>query len=205
MTTVRARRWAKTAAVVAVAAAALSGCGIPATSVPVDAGSAPSRASCEVHGQGAKGSPRPGLATATVYLVCTSQLMPLTRSTAMPSGSTAHDPVQVARALLDEVRRPPSAAEGNAGFSTEVPDDLAVSGPRKGDPAKALRLSEQPDELPPFALAQLVCTYAGTDAAGGDPAVLLGGPQDVRPLRYECTDQLRSHAESVQEGLPIGS
>ncbi|MGW2599702.1 hypothetical protein [Streptomyces klenkii] len=174
-------------------------CGIRGTAVPVDAGGAPSRSSCVVK----PGRTLPsGAATVTVQLECTSQLVPVTR--AVPGPDTSEDGVAVARLLLDELRKAPSNEEAEAGMSTAVPQRLTVSGPRPGDPAGTLRLGRDPGELPQVGLAQLVCTYAGTAAADGKRAVILGGPAEERPRSYVCTDELRVHPDSADiTGTPV--
>ncbi len=104
------------------------------------------------------------------------------------------------------MRKPPSRAEDEAGFGTSVPEGLEVRGPAEGDPDEALRLSEEPGGLPPFALAQIVCTFAGTDAAGREDSVVLAGPTgdgaDGRPMEYSCTRALRGGPEATK---PTGS
>ncbi|MBO0652878.1 hypothetical protein J1792_08775 [Streptomyces triculaminicus] len=176
--------------------AVLTGCGIRGTAVPVDAGSAPSRATCVVR-PGAQSPPPEGSLRMSVQLLCTSQLLPVTRLVASPSPD---DPAGLARALLEELKRQPSPVENEAGFSTEVPQRLTVSGPRPGDPAGTLRLNTAPEQLPPSALAQVVCTYAGTAAADGRSTVALGGPDDERPKGYACTEETRAHPEAVRSG-----
>lgn len=172
----------------------VAGCGIRGTAVPVDAGSAPSRATCVVR-PGPQSAPPPGSTTISVQLVCTSQLLPVTRVVAVQEDNQA---VSLARALLDELRRQPAPVEEEAGFSTDVPQRLTVSGPRKGDPDRTLRLNTAPEELPPLALAQVVCTYAGTAAADGRSTVVLGGPGEDKPRDYTCTEETRTHPETVQ-------
>ncbi|MCZ2527256.1 hypothetical protein [Streptomyces sp. HB2AG] len=214
------------ALLVAAALAAASGCGIRATSVPVDAGAAPSRVSCttpsEDPGPGAppaspSGSPSaPGSSSADasaspgaeasgkpaaqraveVYLVCRSEVVPRTRT----AGFRDDDPEAAARRLVGLLRAGPTREEGGAGFTTDVPPDLQVRGPRSGDPEDAWRLSREPDELPSFALAQLVCTFSASLADGGP--VLLGGPDDDRVLSYPCTQELRTRPEA---GLTAGA
>ncbi|MFC5719035.1 hypothetical protein ACFP1Z_02410 [Streptomyces gamaensis] len=174
--------------------ALLAGCGIRGTAVPVDAGPAPSRASCVVR-SGA--SPAPGVTTVTVQLECTSQLVPVTREVTLPR-QAAGDPVAVARVLLEQLQRTPAGAEAEAGLTTAVPSKLTVGGPRAGDPAGTLRLARDPDELPQVALAQLVCTFAGTAAAKGGQAVLLGGPDADRPKSYRCTEEMRGHPDTAE-------
>jgi hypothetical protein len=172
-----------------------SGCGIRGTSVPVDAGPAPSRASCQAPepGQSAEGA---GRLTVRVYLLCTSRLLSVSRSAQLTDEKTP-EPLQVARALLDQLQEQPSVAEEDAGFSTAVEDWVRVSGPAKGDPDGALRLNRLPEELQSYALAQIVCTYAETTVADSRHRVVLGGPDaDRDPLkRYECTGEMRRHPE----------
>lgn len=77
-------------------------------------------------------------------------------------------------------------------------------GPREGDPGNALRLSRIPDELPAYALAQLVCTFAGSAAVAGDESVVLGGPDGDPLKRYPCTEELRARPEAAQTtGVPL--
>ncbi|MEV5506516.1 hypothetical protein [Streptomyces orinoci] len=183
-------------ALLALALCALAGCGIRGTAVPVDAGGAPSRATCQVHPQ-APATPPAGTVSMPVQLVCTSQLLPVTRAVATAG---RQDAPGLAQALLDELRRQPTPAEDEAGFSTDVPQRLTVTGPRQGDPADALRLSTPPDELSPLALAQVVCTFAGTAATGGKRVVVLGGPGAEPPRGYPCTEETRAHPETLQGG-----
>ncbi|GHF48746.1 lipoprotein [Streptomyces mashuensis] len=192
-----ARRAVVVAAGLLVLSGTAAGCGIRGTAVPVDAGSAPSRATCVVR-QGAQTAPPEGSVSLSVQLLCASQLLPVTRTVALPGDE---DPAGAARALLDELKRQPSPLEDDAGFSTDVPQRLSVSGPRPGDPAGTLRLSVTPDELPAPGLAQVVCTFAGTAAAGGRSTVVLAGPGDERPDRprsYGCGDEARARPESVR-------
>ncbi|MBT2385725.1 hypothetical protein J7E86_19535 [Streptomyces sp. ISL-11] len=172
---------------------ALSGCGIRGTAVPVDAGGAPSRASCVVP---ADRSAPGGLATVTIQLTCTSQLVPVTRQVSLPD--KPGDTVVVARALLDELRESPSNEEAAAGLTSSVPQRLTVAGPRPGDPGGTLRLGREPEELPQVALAQVICTYAGTAAADGKDTVVLGGPGEERPRAYGCTDAMRGHPDTAE-------
>ncbi|MFI1967060.1 hypothetical protein ACH429_23585 [Streptomyces pathocidini] len=190
------QRCAAVAATMAVGVLAAAGCGIRGTSVPVDAGPAPSRASCE--------APRSGAADHSeavpirVYLVCNTQLVPVDRALRMPEGRFSSDRLGLARALLDELRAEPSGPEQDAGFDSDVPASLEVSPAREGDPAATLRLNRLPDELPSYALGQLVCTYAETPLAAAEAAVLLGGPADDEPRRYRCTESLRAHPDVAQ-------
>ncbi|MFJ9854527.1 hypothetical protein [Streptomyces sp. NPDC101150] len=185
-------------AAVAVVALAAAGCGIRGTSVPVDAGGAPSRVSCKAPGRDAE-SAAPGRSAVAVYLVCSSTLAQVERSVPAPKGKTAAAVrLAVARALLDELRHRPSPAEEEAGFSSAVPEDLKVTGPRAGDPTDALRLSIRPDDLPSFALAQLVCTYGASPALGRSHAAVLGGPDKDVPHRYDCSADVLSNPDIAQ-------
>lgn len=191
------RRRTPRAAAVALGAVALlaSGCGIRGTSVPVDAGAAPSRASCQAPPEG-RSAQFAGRVSVTVYLVCTSQIHALTRGVGMDE-KISTEPVQVARAMLEQLHQSPTASENDAGFSTAVDDELEISGPGAHDPDGALRLNHPLDQVESRALAQLVCTLADTSAADSEHGVLLGGPEGSGSplLRYECTAELRRHPE----------
>ncbi|MCB5168655.1 hypothetical protein LG634_28020 [Streptomyces bambusae] len=186
--------WA--AALLLLPAALAGGCGIRATTVPVDVGAAPSRVSCDKPARNTSGA-ADGL-RATVEMVCGSQLVGIERvvhlSEKRPVRATR---VPVAQALLAELERPLSAAERDAGFTTGVPDGLSVTAPRAGDPAGTLRLSRKPEDLPPLALAQIVCTLAGTPLTGGPGPVVLGGPDADPPRAWECTAAVRARPEAV--------
>ncbi|MEU4682394.1 hypothetical protein [Streptomyces xinghaiensis] len=200
----RPRRGPLTAALAALVLAGSAGCGIRGTSVPVDAGPAPSRVSCQV-----SGDPRPvpdsgKEAPADVYLVCSAQIMRVQRAVRYTDGRAEEDRLRRARDLLAELQTPPSRAEDEGGFSSEVPDGLEVAAPREGDPGDALRLSRIPDELPAYALAQLICTFAGSAAVAGDGSVVLGGPDGDPLKRYPCTEELRARPEAAQTtGVPL--
>ncbi|MBB5934849.1 hypothetical protein [Streptomyces zagrosensis] len=189
-----------------VGALLVAGCGIRSTSVPVDAGAAPSRASCKAPAADVPTQPTDDIAI-TIHLVCTSQLLPVSRALRLPKRDEAPRPEEFARALLAQLQRWPSTAELKAGFSTEVGKRIQVSGPVEGDPTGTLRLNREPDELPSYALAQLVCTFAETSAVRGKRAVVLGGPaaSDGEEAtgagglkRYECGSDLRSRPQSAQ-------
>ncbi|WP_323182409.1 MULTISPECIES: hypothetical protein [unclassified Streptomyces] len=180
----------------------LSGCGIRATTVPVDVGPAPSRVSCK------KPSTPPSTPAgtggmqgirATVELVCGAQLVGVQRVVPVPEKRPAPDvAVLVTQALLEVLQREPSAEEREAGFTSEVPALLAASAPRPGDPQGTVRLSRKPEDLPPVALSQLVCTLAESDAVSPGPGpVVLGGPDADPPRAWECTDAVRSRPEAV--------
>ncbi|MBW5482077.1 hypothetical protein GPJ59_09325 [Streptomyces bambusae] len=176
-----------------------SGCGIRATTVPVDVGPAPSRVSCD--------TPVPGSAQAsgvqgfraTVELVCGSQLVGVERVVPVPEKRPAKDPVVlVAQALLEALEHTPSTEERDAGFTTGVPAGLTAAPPRAGDPVGTLRLSRRPEDLPPVALAQIVCTLSDSEAVSAGPGpVVLGGPDPDPPRSFECTDAVRARPESA--------
>ncbi|WP_336050762.1 hypothetical protein [Streptomyces sp. CA2R101] len=218
------RRTGRRTAAMVVLALAAAGCGIRGTSVPVDAGGAPSRVSCKAPASPAPSASASASASASsgtdagsgsgtdadpasqalVYLVCGSALAQVER--AVPP-SKADDPrLPTARALLHELQREPSADEEKAGFSTALPRDVKVTGPRDGDPADALRLSIRPEDLPSFALAQLVCTYGASPALGRTHAAVLGGPGDDTAHRYDCSADVLANpdiAENAGWGDPL--
>ncbi|MDN0195355.1 hypothetical protein [Streptomyces sp. S.PNR 29] len=173
-------------------ASVLAGCGIRPTEVPTDFGPAPSRVRCsltepDVSAQASRGMP------VQVFLLCGSSLVTVDRTVRVPDGAPdSQRRVLVAQGLLDQLAEAPSAAEKEAGYTTGVRAGLAVSGPRSGDPEDTLRLSSAPGGLTSYALAQIVCTFSDSAAAEGDGSVILGGPGDDRPRRYECTDDVRS-------------
>ncbi|WP_424212118.1 hypothetical protein ACN20G_08430 [Streptomyces sp. BI20] len=188
-----ARRPLAAGALLLAALTTLTGCGIRATVVPVDAGPAPSRVSCDsvdaVGGDAGTGF------KATVELLCGSQLVGVQRLVPLTEKHAEPPAVVVTQALLDALKRDPSSQERDNGFSTEVPPALTASAPRPGDPAGAVRLSRKPEDLPPPALAQIVCTLAGSESGG---PVVLGGPDRDPPRRFACTDALRTRPNSVQ-------
>ncbi|MEU5069920.1 hypothetical protein AB0G95_38485 [Streptomyces virginiae] len=183
---------------VGIALLATAGCGIRATTVPVDVGAAPSRVSCDTPAQPGGQSGTPGF-PATVELVCGSQLVGVERLVPMAEKGTVRDPVaQAAQALLETLERTPSAEERDAGFTTGVPAGLTAGEPKAGDPAGTVRLSRKPEDLPPVALSQIVCTLAGSETVSAGPGpVVLGGPDADPPRAWECTDAVRSRPESV--------
>ncbi|MFD8711729.1 hypothetical protein OHA57_24490 [Streptomyces anulatus] len=183
------RRTAASLAAVLAAAALASGCGIRTTSVPVDAGAAPSRVPCRLSSSDVA-TRSPDSVGVTVYLVCTSQLVTVDRPVA--AEATGADPLVVARALLREVQQAPPANERRAGFTTAIPEGLRVTPARDGDPAGTVRLSSQPEDLSAEALAQLVCTYAENETLVTDGSVVLGGPGDYPPRGYLCTSQTKT-------------
>ncbi|MFI6476009.1 MULTISPECIES: hypothetical protein [unclassified Streptomyces] len=175
---------------------AATGCGIRPTSVPVDAGPAPSRVPCEVP-DGAVAPQFEGV-TVQVYLVCGAQLVTTQRSVRIPESRGAEDRLRFAQALLDELMAQPSGDEKDAGFTTEVKAPLTVTAAHKNDPAGALRLSRNPEDLSALALSQVVCTYAeNTPTAPGSQQVVLGGPGEDPARGYTCTSEMKSRPDSA--------
>ncbi|MGW7417755.1 hypothetical protein [Streptomyces sp. NPDC054863] len=192
----RLKKRAGVVCAVLVALAATAGCGIRTTQVPVDAGAAPSRVSCDVPAKSADEQAQAG-STVRVFLVCGAGLVSVQRVVAVPEETMAANRMRAAQALLDELQRDPSDEEEQAGFSTDVRGTLTVSGPRQGDPKEALRLSREPDDLPTHALAQIVCTYSGSAADDGGGSVELGGPSEDPPRKYQCTAAMKARPETV--------
>ncbi|WP_327349419.1 MULTISPECIES: hypothetical protein [unclassified Streptomyces] len=179
------------AVTVAVLAA---GCGIRTTSVPVDAGAAPSQVPCSMSAADVAPQTLQGVPV-QIYLVCSSQLVTVDRTIQVDEAKA--DRVRIAQALLDELEQKPPADERQAGFSTTVPATLQVSAARGGDPRGTLRLSEQPEDLPAEALAQIVCTYAESGTLAPDGRVVLGGPGSYRPHGYLCTTETKARPKTV--------
>ncbi|KOT36259.1 lipoprotein [Streptomyces caelestis] len=173
----------------------LSGCGIRATEVPTDFGPAPSRTRCSLAEPEAPTRPERGLPV-QVFLLCGSSLVAVDRTVRVPDGAADSRRVLVAQGLLDAVSQEPSAAERQAGYGTRVRRGTTVTGPRPGDPEDTLRLSSAPGSLTSAGLAQIVCTFSDSAAAEGDGSVILGGPDDARPRRYACTDEVRSRPDA---------
>ncbi|MEU8697481.1 hypothetical protein AB0C61_07290 [Streptomyces sp. NPDC048680] len=190
----RGRRPAAAVAGAVLCAVLAAGCGIRTTSVPVDAGPAPSRVPCAMPAPDTSAEPRKSV-SAEIYLVCNSQLVTVDRTVRVQEAKS--DRITVAVALLDELRREPPASERQAGFSTDVPSALRVGGPRAGDPKGALRLSEQPEDLTPEALAQIVCTYTESEPLVHDGTVMLGGPGAYAPRGYLCTAETKASPKAV--------
>ncbi|MEU1912025.1 hypothetical protein [Streptomyces massasporeus] len=176
----------------------LAGCGIRATEVPTNFGPAPSRVQCslaepDVSTQAARGLP------VQVFLLCGSSLVTVDRTVRVPDGAADSERrILVAQGLLDQLAAPTSAAEKEAGYSTDVRGGITVGGPRPGDPDDTLRLSTAPAGLTSYALAQVVCTFSDSAAAEGDGSVVLGGPGAEPPRRYECTDEVRARPGSTE-------
>ncbi|WP_326800348.1 hypothetical protein OG946_23470 [Streptomyces sp. NBC_01808] len=168
-----------------------TGCGIRPTSVPVDAGSAPSRAECAPGGSSPAARSAGGETVRAVYLVCGTQLAPVPRNVPDDLAGT-----ELAARLLAELEREPGEDEKQAGYSTAVSGLRVVDGP-SGDPAGTVRLSRDPQGLGSPMLAQLVCTYA----AGEERTAVLAGPDaGDPPYTYRCTDDaLRAPENTVGE------
>ncbi|MFF0158969.1 hypothetical protein ACFYRY_15735 [Streptomyces sp. NPDC005263] len=181
-----------------VLAALLTGCGIRATEVPTEFGPAPSRVRCslsepDLSTQASRGLP------VQAFLLCGSSLVAVDRTVRVPDGTADTERrVLVAQGLLDELAATPSAAEKEAGYTTDVRGGMTVRGPGPRDPADALRLSTRPGDLTSYALAQVVCTFSDSAAAEGDGSVVLGGPASEPLRRYECTDKVRSRPGSTE-------
>ncbi|WEH39997.1 hypothetical protein OG233_11135 [Streptomyces sp. NBC_01218] len=180
-------------ALAAAAAALVTGCGIRSTTVPVDAGAAPSRVPCRTAGQGSGSQSAEELVR--VYLVCASELVAVDRT--LPDAERNLGRLGLARALLAQIRQSPLAVERRAGFTTGVPSDLTVGEAASDDPAGVLRLSAQPEDLSAEALAQVVCTFAEESALVTDGSVWLGGPSDYAPRGYLCTTETKARPQNV--------
>jgi len=194
--TIRGRRsWLA----VPLLAALLAGCGIRSTQVPTDFGPAPSRVPCALSRADLSTQTSPGIPV-QVFLLCASQLVTVDRSVRIPDGTVeAERRVLVAQGLLDQLAAKPSAAEKQAGYSTGVVGGIKVSGPRGKDPENTFRLSTRVQALSPYALAQIVCTFADSEAtAADDGTVVLGGPDEGPLRRYECTTEVRSRPGSEE-------
>ncbi|MFI0898891.1 hypothetical protein [Streptomyces sp. NPDC020983] len=189
----------RAAAGVLLAAAALplaGACGIRSTTVPVDAGPAPSRVSCQTPAP----DNSPGAVDAQIekiYLVCGGQTTPVRRTVVVRP--QAANRVEQVNELVRQLQRSVLGEEAKAGFSSAVPGSLQILGPAPGDPADALRLSQSIEDLPSFALAQIVCTVAESPLASPPRTVVLGGPERSRSVRsYQCTDDLQTRPEAAE-------
>ncbi|WP_240107458.1 hypothetical protein [Streptomyces sp. MUM 203J] len=203
------RRGAVLLAAVLALGLAGTGCGVRTTSVPVDAGAAPSRMSCtpppgatgEPESQSADSGERRATVPARVYLVCASGLSAVHRTVRIPVGGSGSSAVKArvatAQALLGALEQRPSEEERQAGFATYVQGPLSVSPGRDGDPEGTLRLSRQPEDLPPAALSQIVCTYADFQTVADGGTVSLGGPGDYPVRRYVCAEAVKVRPESA--------
>ncbi|MEV6163811.1 hypothetical protein AB0L71_18090 [Streptomyces sp. NPDC052052] len=177
-------------------------CGIRTTSVPVDAGAAPSRVPCSMSAENVTTETFQGFPV-QIYLVCASQLVTVDRTVQV--GETKSDRLRIARALLDELQRVPPADEREAGFSTAVPAALRISAARSGDPQGTLRLNQQPEDLPSEALAQIVCTYAESESLAPKGSVVLGGPGSYPPHTYLCTSETKTSPKATPKPGATGT
>nr|WP_202541289.1 hypothetical protein [Streptomyces sp. SID2563] len=184
----------------ALCAVLAAGCGIRTTSVPVDAGAAPSRVPCAMPAGDAASQAGRGIPV-QVYLVCAAQLVTVDRAVQVQEAKS--DRLAVATELLDELRRQPTADERQAGFSTDVPGTLRVFAPRLGDAKDALRLNEQPEDLPAEALAQVVCTFADSEALTPGDTVTLGGPGDYPARGYLCTAETKASPKAMPSAVGV--
>lgn len=180
------------------------GCGIRGTTVPVDAGPAPTRVSCQV--PKVRDSPNLGdAALMRVYLVCGGQVTPVQR--VVPVRRQVAGRLAQVRELVAQLQRSVLGEEAKAGFDTRVPGTLEVLGPRQGDPQDALRLSERLTDLPSFALAEIVCTLADSPYASAGRSVVLGGSAaNAEVRRYTCTPELRTRPQAADSaGVKVPS
>jgi hypothetical protein len=185
----------------------LAGCGIRSTQVPTDFGPAPSRLPCSLPAAESTATAGPGIPV-QAFLLCSGQLVAVDRSVRIPDGTAeAERRVLVAQGLLDELAAKPSAAESEAGYSTDVRQALRVSGPDRRDPENTFRLSVRPQRLSPAELAQVICTFADSEAtAADDGTVILGGPAPTPLNRYTCTTALRTHPSTEPPNpKPVGT
>lgn len=105
----RGRRPVAAVAGAVLCAVLAAGCGIRTTSVPVDAGPAPSRVPCDMPAQ--DGSAQPGQSIgAEIYLVCNSQLVAVDRTVPVQEAKAGR--LTLAGALLDELREEPRPRSG---------------------------------------------------------------------------------------------
>ncbi|MFF8915321.1 GerMN domain-containing protein [Streptomyces sp. NPDC015032] len=190
----RGRRPAVALAGAVTAAVLAAGCGIRTTSVPVDAGAAPSQVPCAMSAEDIATQAFRGIPV-QIYLVCSSQLVTVDRTVHVDE--TASDQVRIAQALLEELEQKPPADERQAGYSTAVPAALRIGPAHVGDRQGTLRLSKQPEDLPAEALAQIVCTYAESKTLAPDGRVTLAGPGKYPPRAYLCTSEMKARPKTV--------
>ncbi|WP_246203857.1 hypothetical protein [Streptomyces tailanensis] len=182
---------------VGVLAGLLAGCGIRATQVPTDFGPAPSMVPCELSVTDVPTQVTPSGMPVEVFLLCSGALVRVNRSVQVTEGADeTRRRVVVAQGLLNALAGNPSGVEDEAGYRTAVPTGLTVTGPRPADPADTLRLSTPPDALPRYALAQIVCTFADSAAAGDNGSVVLGSTSADTLRRYDCTPEVQSNPGS---------
>jgi hypothetical protein len=141
-------------------------------------------------------------------MICGNRLTPIVRTlqtgptapvgtsgatgTTGPTGPTGSgSSADAAAALLDELSLPEQGGDKLSGFGTNVPPRLRVDPGGPSDPEGSWRLDRAPGELAPWALGQIVCTFAANfgSAGTGDP-VLLGGPGGAPVRSYSCTGRM---------------
>ncbi|NJQ06935.1 hypothetical protein [Streptomyces lonarensis] len=190
------RPGASAAVAAAVLTLATAGCGIRSMDVPVDDGPAPTRASCAA----------PGDAGGTeVFLVCDSRVESVERELDRQPPEDPEQRIALANALLGELQGDPPDEERAAGFSTNVPGDLRVTGAAGEQDEPLLRLNWHPDDLPAFALAQVICTFAQSEVFADDAPVTLGGPDaetDRQDRQYTCTSAVRHRPDTLRPAAP---
>ncbi|NGN69428.1 hypothetical protein G5C51_36765 [Streptomyces sp. A7024] len=195
MRLVRNRRLTAALLVGALALPLLAACGIRPTSVPVDAGEAPARAECGAEQRSTPSAPREeGEELREVFLVCGPSISTVRRSVPVAEAGDRASRHAAAVALLAELQRKPTEQETEDGYTTSVPDTLSVADPQRDDPAAAVRLSQDPDDLDDPALAQLVCTLAGEDGS-----VRLGGPARPELTAYACGSDVLADPPRVRD------
>lgn len=188
---------ASTAVAVAVLTLTTAGCGIRSMDLPVDDGPAPTRANCAAPGESGG---------TEVFLVCDSRVESVERE--LDGTGPPEDPAQriaLANALLGELQGDPPDEERAAGFSTNVPGDLRVTAAAGDGGGPVLRLNWHPDDLPAFALAQVICTFAQSEVFAEDAPVTLGGPDvetDRQDRQYTCTSAVRHRPDTLRPAAP---
>jgi hypothetical protein len=135
-------------------------------------------------------------------------IAPVSRSVQLRTDATpatSADARSLAADLLTQLQVSPLSAESKAGFSTAVPGSLYIARPIAGDTKGALRLSQPVDELPSFALAQIVCTLTADPQVAPSHAIILGGPGTDQLRRYTCTTDLQIDPDAAESaGTPVG-
>ncbi|GAA3849480.1 hypothetical protein [Streptomyces sedi] len=168
--------------------AAATGCGIRETDVPVDAGPAPTRASCD--------APARGEHHTEIYLVCGQRVESVARVMSAATATEPSDYAEVAVALLGQLQNDPEEAEKAAGFTSAVPGHLRVERVEEDETGRTVRLNRRPSEIPELALTQIICTFAHSASLGGaGETVVLGGPAGAdpdKPRTYSCSAAMRS-------------
>ena len=171
----------------------LAGCGIRATQVPTDFGPAPSMVPCELSVTDIATQTTPSGMPVEVFLLCSGALVRVNRSVEVAEGTEeAQRRVRVAQGLLDALAGDPTDVEDEAGYSTAVRGRPHGGGTRPRRPRGHPPPVHRPGTLPKDALAQIVCTFADSAAAGDNGSVVLGGTSAESLRRYECTPETES-------------